>query len=122
MGKNVPDVIIDLQLELCEGDEVHICTAEPTTYTEAKTTLNLVTAPINGANYVKANGDVSGRKNTCSPPSGAVASGSGTATHAAVTNSSDSSLRLVTTTPSTAITSGVLVDINPFAHEVRKPL
>lgn len=117
MAKNIPATILDNMLSQCEGDNIHVCSAEPTTYTEAATTYKLATQAISAGNYAKANGDVSGRKNTLTPPSGTSISNSGTATHLAVTNST--ALRLVTTCTSQALTSGGAVNIGAFAHELR---
>lgn len=117
MAKNIPSTILDSMLAACEGDNIHVTSAEPTTYTEASSTYRLATQAISGGNYAKAAGDVSGRKNTLTPPSGTSISSSGTATHLAVTNGT--ALRLVTTCTSQALTSGGAVNIGAFAHELR---
>jgi hypothetical protein len=119
MGKYIPDAKIDLQLDVCEGDSVHVCSAQPTTYAEAATTYQLATQAVTGGNYAKANGDTSGRKNTCSPAAGTSIANSGTANHVAVTNGTD--LRLVTTCTPQALTSGNTVDIGAIVHEVQDP-
>lgn len=117
MGKYIPDAKIDLQLDVVEGDAVHVCSAQPTTYTEASATYQLATQAVTGGNYTKANGDTSGRKNTCAPTAGTTIDNSGTATHVAVTNGTD--LRLVTTCTAQALTESGTVDIGSFAHEVQ---
>lgn len=119
MAKNIPDARIDAMLDVVEGDSVHVNTAEPTTYAEASSTFQLATQAITGGNYVKANGDVSGRKNTLTPPAGTNIDTSGTATHVSVTNGTE--LRLVTTATSQVLTAGGTVDIGAFAHEIRDP-
>lgn len=119
MGKAIPATQIDLQLAVLEGDKVHVCSAEPATYTEANATLMLAQTTINSAHYTKANGDVSGRKNTCTPPAGASISNTGVATHVAVTNGT--TLKEVTTCTSQALTSGGSVDVGAWAHEIRAP-
>lgn len=118
MAKSVPDATKDLMLAEAEGTDLHICSAEPTTFAEATTTFNLATEAAIGGDYAKANGDVSGRKNTLTAPSGTSITSTGTATHAATTNSVGSLLKLVTTTTSQALTSGGTVDIGAFAHEL----
>lgn len=118
MAKEIPLVIIDDMLDLAEGDQLHICSAQPTTFTEATTTYQLATFTVTGGDYTKANGDVSGRKNTLAALVGATIDNTGTATHAAVTLSGDSSLRLVTTTTSQLLTAGGTVDTSAFAHEI----
>ena len=118
MAKLVPDTNIDLMLDICEGDVVHACSAQPTTYAEAVTTYNLASQAVTGGNYTKANGDVSGRKNTLATPAGASITATGTADHIAVTLAAGSILKLVTTATSQALTSGGTVDIGAFAHEI----
>lgn len=116
MAKFIPDAIIDLMLTQVEGDAVHACSQQPTTYTEAATTYQLATQAITAPNMVKANGDAGGRKITFTPPTGTTISNTGTATHLAVT--SGTTLKLVTTTNSLALTAGQTVDINPFSHTI----
>lgn len=118
MAKNIPSAILDAMLTQCEGDAIHACSAEPTTYAEASSTYRLATQTINSGNYSKANGDVSGRKNTLTPPSGTSIVSSGTANHLAITQGT--ALRLVTTCTSQALTSGGAVNIGAFAHELRQ--
>lgn len=118
MAKLIPDAKIDAMLALVEGDEVHVCSAQPTTALEATTTFNLATQAITGGNYALANGDTSGRKNTLTPPTGTSISTTGTANHVAVTSGSGTTLELVTTATSQALTSGGTVDIGAFAHEI----
>ena len=122
MGKSVTDAVIDAMLEAAEGDTVCVCSAEPTTYTEAITTYALATTTIVPATeFTKANGDTSGRKNTLAAQSGVSISASGTATHVAIANSGDSSLKRVTTCTSQALTSGGTVDIGAHDHEIGDP-
>lgn len=127
MAKNIPLSIIDLMTDLCEGDQLHICTSQPTTYQEAVNTpsdvpagFRLATFTVTGANYTKANGDVSGRKNTLAALTGATIDHSGTAQHAAATTSGDTTLRLVTTTSNQALTAGGTVDTSAFDHEIQQ--
>jgi hypothetical protein len=119
MSKNIPDVQIDGMLQLVEGDQLHICTAQPTTFAEATTTFQLATFTV-GADYTLANGDTSGRKNTLAALVGATIDNTGTATHAAVTLASGSQLKLVTTTVSQLLTSGGTVDTTAFSHEIQQ--
>ena len=121
MAKNVPDSNIDLMLAVVEGTDIHVCSAEPTTFTEATTTYNLATEAAIGGGYVKANGDTSGRKNTLTVATGTSITATGTATHIAVTNSVGSVLEIITTCTSQALTSGGTVDIGAWAHEILDP-
>lgn len=121
MAKNVPDANIDLMLAVVEGTDLHVCSAEPTTFTEATTTFNLATEASISGDYAKANGDTSGRKNTLTVPTGTSISSTGTATHIAVTNSVGSVLEIITTCTSQALTSGGTVDVSAWAHEILDP-
>jgi len=120
MPKRVPLVRIDAMLQLVEGDQLHLCTAEPTTFLEATTTFNLATFTVIGGNYVLANGDVSGRKNTLAALSGASITSTGTSTHAALTTIAGSVLERVTTTNSQLLTSGGTVDTSAHDHEIQQ--
>lgn len=119
MPKFIPDTVLDAQLAACEGDAVHVCSAQPTNYTEAASTYRLATQAISGGNYSKANGDVSGRKNTLTPPGATPITASGTANHIAVTQGT--TLKFVTTCVSQALTAGGTVDISAIVHEVADP-
>jgi len=118
MAKFMPDANIDAMLVLSEGDEVHVCAGQPTTAVEATTTFQLASQAIGGANYAKANGDASGRKNTLTPPTGTAIDNTGTADHVAVTSGTGTTLELVTTVTAQALTSGGTVDIGAFDHEI----
>ena len=74
-----------------EANRVDICSSEPTTYTAATSSASLgnttsitISAPTDG--------DTSGRKVTLSAISGASVTGSGTATHFAISDTSNSRL------------------------------
>lgn len=121
MGKVLIDATIDLMLDQAEGDQAHVCSAEPTTPAEATTTFQLATQAITGGNYVKANGDTSGRKNTLTPPTGSSIDNTGTANHVAVTDASGTVLKQVTTCPAQALTSGGTVDIGAHKLEIGDP-
>lgn len=118
--KNIPDLQIDGMLQLVEGDQLNICSAQPTTFAEATATFNLASFPIVGGDYTLANGDVSGRKNTLKALAGALITATGTATHASVTLAAGSVLKLTTTTISQLLTSGGTVDTSAFGHEIQQ--
>ncbi len=120
MSKNIPLVKIDGMLQLVEGDVLNICSAQPTTFTEATATFQLASFAVVGGNYTLANGDVSGRKNTLAALLGATIDNTGIATHAAVTTASGSVLELVTTTVSQLLTFGGTVDTSAFDHEIQQ--
>ena len=119
MGKATAHTQIDLMLDQVTGDAEHVCSAEPLNYTEASATYQLATQALIAGNFVKANGDVSGRKQTVTPDPDTLIDNTGTANHIAITNG----ITLVDVTTSTpqALTAGGTVTIGPFAHEIGDP-
>jgi hypothetical protein len=123
MAKFVPDATIDAMLAtIANGvDLIHICSTQPTTYTEANATYSLgsiaVTAGVGNGDWSAANGDTSGRKLTMAQQTGVSIANSGTAAHIAGTDGS-SVLWFVTTCTSQAVTSGNTATINAFDIEV----
>lgn len=115
MGKVIPDAIIDLMLAEAEGTNIHVCSAEPANYAGIAAVM-LAQQSISGS-YTKANGDTSGRKNTVPAQTGVTITNSGMATHVVISNGS-STMYLVTTCTSQALTSGGTVDIAAFDHEI----
>ena len=118
MAKAIPSAIKDLMLAACESTRIHICSAEPANYAGISA-VQLAAATISGS-YTKAAGAVSGRKNTLPAQTAISITASGTATHVVVSNNS-STMYLVTTCTSQALTSGGTVDTNAFAHELLDP-
>ena len=121
MAKAIPDAILDAMLDAAEGTIICVCSAQPTTYAEATSTYKLADVVIDGTDYTAAAGDTSGRKNTIQAQSAVPIDSSGTATHVAVCLTASSSLRLITTCTSQALTSGGTVDIGSFKHELATP-
>jgi hypothetical protein len=119
MGKAIPNAILDLMLAAPEGTNIHVCSAEPTTYTEAITTFNLATDSV--GSYVKAAGSPDGRQNTQAGTTATSITATGTGNHVAITTTSGSVLELVTTATPQALTSGGTVDIGSFIHTLRDP-
>ena len=122
MSKSIGDTIIDAMLTLAEGDQVSVCSAQPTTYIEAITTFKLAIATGISGDFTKANGDVSGRKSTLAAQLAVAIDATGTGNHVAVTNSGDTSLRRITTATPQLLTSGGTVDIGAHAHEITDPV
>lgn len=122
MPKSVIDASMDAGLGYISGNanQIHVCSAQPTTRTEAVTTFNLASGAVAGGDFTLANGDVSGRKQTTAAKSGLSITASGTATHIAITSATE--LLLVTeVSPTQALTSGGTVDTAAFDHEVGDP-
>lgn len=117
MAVFVPLSQIDLMLAVCESTVIRICSgaSAPTTYAAA-VSATLATKTMTGT-YTKANGDVSGRKNTCPAQTAISITVTGVATHVAITDGS-SVLKIVTTCTSQSLTSGGTVDTNAWDHEI----
>lgn len=118
MAKAIPDPIIDLMLNQAEGTNIHVCSSEPTDYADIAA-VELATKGMTGS-YTKANGDTSGRKNTAPAQTDLDIDTSGTATHVAISNGS-TTMYLVTTCTSQALTAGGTVDTSAFDHEILDP-
>jgi hypothetical protein len=123
MAKFANDAMMDAALDYVDqSDETNVCSAQPTTFTEATATFSLADVAMTpDTDFTKANGDTSGRKVTVAAKSGVSVDATGTATHIALTRSADSSLRYVTTCTSQALTSGNTVNIPAWDIEVADP-
>lgn len=98
-----------------------LCTTQPTTFAEANATYSLAQVTMASGDFTLANGDTSGRKVTVAAKTGVSVSTSGTATHAALLDVTNSKLLFVTTTPSTAVAGGGTVDIGAWKDEIQAP-
>lgn len=122
MGKAADDAFIDGGLDAIDNcTTLTVCTAEPANFAGvAAVTLASVTLTAGAGNgdYVKANGDTSGRKLTISQQSTISITSSGTATHVVL---NDGTNIYVTTTTSQALTSGGTVTVPAWDIEISKP-
>ena len=121
MAKSVHNDVLDAAHdETALADIMTVCSAEPTTRTEAITTFKLADVAMTpGTDYTKADGDVSGRKVTVAAKSAVPIDSSGTATHVALCDATR--LLRVTTCTSQALTSGGTVDIPAHKYEIADP-
>jgi len=117
MAKYVPDVRIDLELDVLETTNIHVCNDQPVTYGDIAGMM-LAEQVISGS-FTKADG-VTGRKTTVPAQSGLTISNTGTATHVALSNGTDT-LMAVTTATSQALTQGGTLDIPAWAMTVGDP-
>jgi hypothetical protein len=120
---SISDYVLDAALSKLdtEANRVDICNAEPTTYTAATSTNTLgnstsisISAPTNG--------DTSGRKVTLSAISGASVTGTGTATHFAISDTTNT--RLLATgslSSSQSVTSGNTFSLTAVDIEIPDP-
>lgn len=121
MTKWQNDLMLDAALDYLRTnvDKVVLCTQQPTTYTEAYTTYKLAEyTPTFGA---IADGDTSGRKLTVPGATGVSPSASGDGTHIALVKTGDTTLRYVTTCPTTTVAVGINIDLNAWDIELADP-
>lgn len=114
MANNVQSRVLDLGLNVLdtEADKILLCSAEPTTYTEANSTYALGDKSGSAGSRFgsPAAGSPNGRKVTSAAINDGSVTGTGTATHIAVVDTANSRLLAVLTPSSSqAVTSG-----NPF--------
>lgn len=121
MGKSVSDSVLDGAFDVLDQANIQtVCSAEPTTRTEAITTFALADVALTpDTDFTKANGDTSGRKVTVAAKSGVNVDSSGTGTHIAVCNGSI--LLYVTTCTSQALTAGNTVNFPAWKVEIADP-
>ena len=119
----ISDYVLDAALAKLdtEADRIDICSQEPTTYTEATSTYTLgnSTSVSFGA---PEDGDTSGRKTACAVITDGSVTGSGTATHYAITDVS--ATRLLCTgslTTSQSVVSGNTFTVATFDVEIPDP-
>lgn len=121
MAKWTNDLNMDalLQRISSNANQIHVCSAQPTTRTEATTTYKLASGTVTSGDFTLANGSVSGRKHTVAAKTGLSITTTGSATHIAITSATE--LLDVTTCPTQALTSGGTVDLSAWDHEVQDP-
>jgi len=104
-----------------EANRLDLCSAEPTTYTEA-TSTNTLGSTTSISISAPEDGDTSGRKVTLAAVAGASITASGTATHIAITDTVNSRLLLtVDITPSQAVVSGNTFSLTSVDIEIPDP-
>ena len=122
MAKQMPDITADAYLDyIAACDLMTVCTAEPTTYTEATATNKLADVAMTPVtDFTKAN-DTNGRKVTMAAKSAVPIYTTGTALHVALCKSGDTTLRYVTTCTSQALTAGGTVDFPAWKINIQDP-
>lgn len=123
MGKSVHDDVLDGALNIIKNNCTRMvaCSAEPTTYTEANATYALADVTMASGDFTNANGDTSGRKTTVAQKTGVTVDTTGTATHVALLDVSNTKLLYVTTATSQALTSGNTMTFNAWDIEILDP-
>lgn len=123
MAKWANDAMMDAAFDyLDQSTLMTVCSAQPTTYTEAVTTYALADVVMTAdTDYLKANGDTSGRKVTVASKSAVPIDTTGTATHVALVTTVGTILRYVTTCTSQALTSGGTLTFPAWDVEIGDP-
>lgn len=122
MAKYLPDAIIDGMLGYIRSrlTGLSVCSTQPTTYTEAYTTYALAKQTgLTSTDLTLGNGDVSGRKIAMAAKNGLSVTTTGTAAHVAWWGSTGSTLLLVTTCTTQALTTGNTVNVPTHDFEIR---
>ena len=107
MAKSVHNDVLDGALNIVKNNATRqtACSAEPTTYAEGNATYALADVTVASGDFTNADGDTSGRKCTVAAKSGVLIDASGTATHIALLDVTNSKLLYVTTCTSQALTA-----------------
>lgn len=123
MGKSVANAVLDAALNYIKNNVTRqvLCSAEPTTYTEANATYALADVTMAAGDFTVADGDVSGRKVTVAAKTAVPVDSTGTVTHSALLDVANTALLFVTTTPSQGVSSGGTVDIGSWKDEILDP-
>lgn len=111
----INDEVFDQGLDYADanGTRVDICSQEPTTYTEATSTYTLGNSTVNTG--AAQDGAVSGRRVIVPAISGASVTGSGTASHQALTNGSDTLIATQALSSPQAVTTGNTFDLTAWS-------
>lgn len=120
MAKAAHDDVMDGALNVINNNVTRqvACSAQPTTYTEANATYALADVTLASGDFTLANGDTSGRKVTTAAKSGVLIDASGTATHVALLDVTNSKLLYVTTCTSQALTANGSNTVNFPAWDI----
>jgi len=123
MAKSVHDDVLDGALNIVKNNctRMTLCNAEPTTYTEANATFALADVTMAAGDFTAANGDTSGRKLTIAAKNAVPVDTTGTSTHVALLDVTNSKLLYVTTHTSQALTSGNTANIGSWKFEIADP-
>lgn len=121
MAKSVHNDVLDGALNIIKNNAtlMILCSAEPTTRTEAVTTFALADVAVASGDFTVADGDTSGRKATVAAKSGVTVDTTGTGTHVALVDGTR--LLYVTTCGSQGVSSGGTCDIASWKIEIADP-
>lgn len=124
MARSLSDTVYDQALNYIKNncDKMILCSAQPTTYAEAVTTYALADVTMTSSDYTVSNGDVSGRKVRAAAKTSVTVDAGGTGTHIAHVKTGDTTLHVVTTCTSQAVTAGGTVDFPVHDIEFEDPV
>ena len=123
MAKYANDAVMDAALDvIATATRMDVCSAQPANFAGIAA-VALADVTLDSGDFSKANGDTSGRKVTVAAQNGVLIDTSGTATHVALSRVSDSTLLLVTTCTSQALTANGsnTVNVPAFDDEIADP-
>lgn len=120
MAKSVHNDVLDGALNIVKNNATRmtVCSDEPTTYAEGNATYALADVTVASGDFTNADGDTSGRKTTVGAKSGVLIDTSGTATHVALLDVTNSKLLYVTTCTSQALTANGSNTVNFPAWDI----
>ncbi len=120
MAKIVHDDVLDGALNILKNNVTRqvACSAQPTTFTEANATYALADVTLASGDFTNANGDTNGRKTTIAAKSSVLIDTSGSATHIALLDVTNSKLSYVTTCTTQALTANGSNTVNFPAWDI----
>jgi hypothetical protein len=124
MPKTAPDAVMDAAFDyIDQADVLRVCSTLDSSPTHAEiVTATLASVAITpDTDFTKADGDTSGRKVTVAAKSSVSVTASGDANHIALTTTSGSVVRYVTTCTTQTLTSGNTVNIPAWDIEIADP-
>jgi len=118
MAKYQIDAMLDAALNYIKNNAtiMTVCSAQPTSRTEAVTTYALADVTVDTGDFTLADGDTDGRKVTVSAQPGVAIDATGEATHIALCSGTD--LLYVTTCTAQQLTQGGTVDVPAWDIEI----
>ena len=119
MAKYQNDLMLDAAFDWIRArvTGMSVCNAQPTTYTEAYTTYKLARVALTSTDLTLAD-DTSGRKVTVKATAGVTVDTTDTGNHVALFGSTGSTLLLVTTCTTIALTTGGTVDFPAWKDNI----
>jgi hypothetical protein len=121
MAKYQDDLMLDASFDWVRArvTKLTVCTTiQPTTYAQANSSYMLATVACTSTDMTLADGDTNGRKVTVSSFTGISVATTGTAGHVCLIGSSGSTLLLITTCTTQALTTGNTVSVPTWDDEI----